>query len=291
MTKKTISLLLALCMIFALAACSSSNKGQGSGTEEDPWICGNTADDDVRVYIVESSLIVDGDGEMKNYDDPADRPWHKQIGDISDISIFGALKYIGKNAFNGAGANLGDEYVYLFLSDGIEAIGESAFEDVKFSFDSDDFHFSEIITIPESVVRIDASAFANSHPDEIYINGAPEVIESAFEGNTSTVYVRNGSGFECLPYGGELTYKTLYAFNYEDDYGTDEITGAGTEYIPEGETATYDANSYISDESYVFDHYEVVSGDIQIADPANPELSFVITGDVSIKIVYVKAAE
>lgn len=274
-------------MVFALSACSGS-KIAGSGTEEDPWLCGYTADDDVRVYIVENSLIVDGDGEMMNFDVPNDRPWHKQIGDITDISVFGALKYIGVNAFKGAGANLEEEYVYLFLSDGIEAIGASAFENVKLSFDVDDFHFSEIVTIPESVARIDMRAFADTHPDEIYIDGDPEVADDAFAGNTSTVYVRNGSGFSQDQYGGELTYKTLYAFNYEDDYGTDELTGAGTEYIPEGETATYDANSYVNDENYEFDHYEVIAGDIQIADPTDPELSFAMTGDVSIKIVYTK---
>lgn len=285
MTKKIAALLLALCMVLSLAACSS-NKQKGSGTEEDPWLCGATENDDVRVFVLDNSLYINGDGKMADYDDLEARPWNDIIENVSDISIFDDLKYVGKNAFAGAGANLEDEYVSVFLSEGIGAIGESAFEGAKFSYDFGETRMGAIITIPESVQSIGARAFADSAAYEVYFDGAPEVSDDAFAGNTCTVYVRNGADFERLPYGGELSYKTLYAFNYVEDYGTDEISGEGTMYIPEDYCELYNAQDYVADENYSFVRYELLDGDFEIEDPENPELNIMLTGDVRIKIIY-----
>lgn len=292
MIKKIAILLMALAMIFSLCACGAhdaqSDKISGTGTEEDPWLCGATENDDVRVFAVDNCLYINGDGAMADFENPADRPWDGIIGDICNISIFDELKYVGKNAFKGAGANLNDEYVDLFLSGGIGAIGDSAFEGAVFRFVSGDSSMGAIITIPESVQSIGVRAFADSGVNEIYFDGVPEIADDAFAGNTCTAYVRNDADFERLPYGGEVTYKTLYAFNYVDEYGTDDMTGEGTMYIPEGEVCCYNAQDYVADENYAFVRYELLDGDLEIEDPENPELNISLTGDVSVKIVFAK---
>ena len=292
MIKKIAILLMALAMIFSLCACGAhdaqSDKISGTGTEEDPWLCGATENDDVRVFAVDNCLYINGDGAMADFENPADRPWDGIIGDICNISIFDELKYVGKNAFKGAGANLNDEYVDLFLSGGIGAIGDSAFEGAVFRFYDGDFSMGTVITIPESVQSIGARTFADSGVNEIYFDGAPEIADDAFAGNTCTAYVRNGADFERLPYGGEVAYKTLYAFNYVDEYGTDDMTGEGTMYIPEGEVCCYNAQDYVADENYAFVRYELLDGDLEIAEPENPELDISLTGDVSVKIVFAK---
>ena len=212
----------------------------------------------------------------------------KSNGQIGPGAQFSMSK---KNAFKGAGANLEDEYVGVFLSEGIGAIGESAFEGAKFSYNFEETRMGAIITIPESVQSIGARAFADSSACEIYFDGNPEIADDAFAGNTCDAFVRHYSGFVRQPYGGELSYKTLYAFNYIEDYGTDEIGGEGTMYIPEDYCELYNAQDYVADENYGFVRYEVLGGDFEIEDPENPELNISLTGDVSVKIVYAKIVE
>ena len=289
MIKKPIALILILIMIFSLTACASSGGISGSGTEEDPWLCGATKDDDVRVFVVDNSLWINGDGRMMDFENLADRPWNDISDDIRGVNIFDGLRYVGKNAFKGIGTN--SDYVDLFLGEGIGAIGESAFEGTKFSYDFDGTRSGAIITIPDSVQSIGPRAFADSGVCEVYFDGAPEVSDDAFAGNTCTVYIRNNADFERLPYGGELSYKTLYAFNYIEDYGTDEISGDGTMYIPEDGCELYIAQDYVGDENYGFVRYEVLDGDFEIEDPTNPELQIQLTGDVQVKIIYAKVVE
>lgn len=299
MTKKLALLFLALIMIFALAACAAPDEPadtdaviSGSGTEEDPWLCGATKDDDVRVFVTESGLYVNGDGKMMDFENPADRPWNDMINDAEDISVFDAMEYIGRNAFKDAGLNC--DYVNIFLGEGIKNIGDSAFENAKIAFDDGEFCFDGIVTIPESVETIGSRAFAGSNVNMIYFDGVPQIADDAFEGVEGTAYFRNNSGWDDankLSYGGELTYKTLYAFSYIDDYGTDEMSGEGTVYVPEDENLYYNANDYVDDENYGFMRYEVLSGDLTVDDPANPELNIALTGDVQVKIIYAKVVE
>ena len=289
MNKRFIALFLTLILVFSLSACAASDEIKGSGTEEDPWLCGATADDDVRVFVIDNSLWINGTGRMMDFEELEARPWNGVIGDIIGINIFDELQYVGKNAFKGAGANA--DCVDLYLGDGIGAIGDSAFEGANFTDNTDGFEFSTIITLPESVGSIGARAFADSELGELYINGAPAVADDAFSGNTCKVYTRNGSGFDRQAYGGELEYVTLYAFNIVEDYGTDEISSESTMYIPENSEELYNAQDYCADENYGFIRYEVVDGDFEISDPTNPELNIRLTGDVQVKIIYAKVVE
>lgn len=291
MKTRFVAIFLMVVLLFALSACASSDTIKGSGTEEDPWLCGANKDDDVRIFVVDNSLWINGTGKMMDFDELEARPWNDIIGDITGINIFDELQYVGKNAFKGAGARLEDGYVDIFFSEGIGEIGESAFEGAKFSYDFDETECSAIITIPESVQSIGARAFADSGLAEFYINGAPTVADDAFAGNTCKAYVRNNSDFERLPYGGEIEYVTTYAFNYVEDYGTDEMSGEGTMYVPEDYIELYNAQDYVADENYAFVRYEVLDGDFEIKDPENPELQIQLTGDVNVKIVYAKIVE
>lgn len=284
MKRKLAAILLILALLFALSACASSDMIKGSGTEEDPWLCGADKDDDVRVFVIDNSLWINGTGKMMDFEELEARPWNDIIGDISGINIFDELQYVGKNAFKGAGANC--DYVDLFLGSGIGAIGDSAFEGVNFTQEEDGFVYSSIITIPESVESIGARAFADSELGEVYIDGAPAVADDAFAGNTCKLYVRNNSDFERLPYGGEIEYVTTYAFNYVEDYGSEDVSGEGTMYVPEGENLEYNAQDYVGDENYEFDRWEVVSGDLNIEEPENPEINITLTGDVQVIIHY-----
>ena len=284
MKRKLTAILLILALLFALSACASSDMIKGSGTEEDPWLCGADKDDDVRVFVMDNSLWINGNGKMMDFEELEARPWNDIIGDISNISIFDELQYVGKNAFKGAGVNC--DYVDLFLGSGIGAIGDSAFEGVNFTQEEDGFVYSTIITIPESVESIGARAFADSELGEVYIDGAPAVADDAFAGNTCKLYVRNYSGFVRQPYGGEIEYVTTYAFNYVEDYGSEDLSGEGTMYVPDGENLEYNAQDYVGDENYEFDRWELVSGDLNIEEPENPEINVSLTGDVQVIIHY-----
>lgn len=285
MTRKLIMLLLAFCMLMSLAACSS-NEIQGSGTEEDPWLCGATEDDDISVYVMGSSLNVSGSGKMMDFNDAEDRPWNDIIIDISDINIYDGVEYVGKNAFRGAAKHC--ECLYGYISDELKAIGESAFEGANFQIDDKNFEYPAQLNMPRQLESIGSRAFAKTDLTDIFFYSTPEIADDAFEGVKAKVRVVNGIGWDDtneLNYGGELEYKLLYTFDYEEDYGTEDIHSIGTIYIPEDEAMSYDAAPY-ADEGYHFVRYEVLEGGLELADPENPVIDTVLTGNVKVKIVY-----
>lgn len=288
MSRKIIALLLAAFMIMSvlcLAGCGNNaaepTANDGEGTEENPWLVGAENAEDVKVYIVDGSMWVDGTGAMKDFEDPADRPWNDVIADAEQVSVFGEISRIGKNAFYGAGTNC-HYFDAGFFSEGLTEIGESAFEGCN-------FNGLCILTIPETVESIGARAFADSGISEVYFDGVPAIAEDAFAGTEATFYVRSGYEWNAenmLPYGGETGYKWLYAFDYTCDYGTEDMSADGTMYVPEGEVYEYDAEAYLGDEGYHFVRYEVVEGDYEIAEPENPVLNIELTGNVVVKIIF-----
>lgn len=288
MSRKIVALLLAVLMVMSAACLSACGKEtaesaalQGEGTEENPWLVGKENAEDVTVFIVDGTLWVDGTGAMKDFDDPAERPWNDMVADVEQVSVFGEVSRIGKNAFCGAGTNV----YYLdagFFCEGLTEIGDSAFEGCNFNGNC-------VLTLPETVESIGARAFADSGITDVHFDGVPAIAEDAFAGTEATFHVRSGSAWDeenMLPYGGETSYKWLYAFDYVEDYGTEDISGQGTMYIPEGEVYDYNAEDYVAEEGYHFVRYEVVEGDYEIAEPENPVLAIELSGNVSVKIVY-----
>ena len=287
--KRTLSIVLALIMalsLFTLAGCSSNggstpsnSSASGAGTEDDPWLCGATDADNVQVFVVNNELWVTGSGNMADFEDEASRPWNDVAADLDAVNVFDDITGIGANAFKGCGVN--SDCFDVFLSSTIVTIGDSAFEGVNFCDTC-------IITLPECIERIGARAFADSTLTRIDFNGTPaEIAGDAFANVTAEFQVNFDSDWNDsnkLPYGGEITYTDRFEFAYEEDYGTDEVSGSGLMYIPDGEELNYTAES--CEEGYHFVRWEVVSGDITIDDPTNPELAIVLTENVSVRIIF-----
>ena len=253
----------------------------GSGTEEDPWLVG--ADDPAAVTVTlydDMTVWVSGTGAMRDFASAEERPWNDVAAHLTGVMVFDGVSHIGSLAFMGAGS-ASDGFDAGFYSE-LESIGERAFDGAAFASYC-------ILTLPESVTELGARAFADCALEELYIDGTPVIAEDAFAGLHTRVFVRyDGSWDESnmLPYGGEVEYVYTYALHFTEDYGTDEITGEGTAYIPEGELFEYNAEDYISDENYVFSHYEVVSGELELADPTDPVISAQLTGNVDMVFVY-----
>ncbi len=270
--------------VFAFAGCSGKQTANepakadftGAGTEEDPWIFG-----ELNAFVIDGTqLWFDGAGEIPDFDDVADRPWNDVTADLEQVNIFGEITRIGKNAFKGAGIN--KDTFDVFFEQTVEVFAESSFEGAN-------FNTSCILTFPETVKEIGARAFADSALTCIYYDGAPEKIaDDAFSGITASVNTRNGlwADENKVGYGGELTYKLLYAFVENDICDDGEASGSGTTYYPEGEEVTVDGDVF---DGYKFERWELVEGDLDIADPENSLLTFTPTGDISVNIYYTAA--
>lgn len=280
-------------LVLCLCACSSgtgTDEGnapsitKGQGSQDDPWQIGKTDADSVTAFLQDGEIWVDGAGEMMDFESPEDCPWAENMADIERVSIFGEVTYIGKNAFAGAGANVFFFDIGIFSP--LESIGDGAFAGCGLTE-------ANVITIPESVTSIGAKAFDNCGSFDLYIDGAPAIADNAFANDMLNVFVRNDGSWNdanMLPYGGELTYKLLYLVDYVEDYGTEDMTGEGTVYVPEDELLDYNFADYCSDENYHFVRYEITSGDVTIADPENPQLSLELTGNIGLKVIFEKNA-
>lgn len=291
MSKKTIALLLAVFMVMSamcLAGCGNKNAAgsaetavSGSGTEDDPWLVGAGENkESVQAFVIDGVLWINGSGAMMDFENEADRPWNTIIAEVNQISIFDEVSRIGKNAFKDAGTKADSLELGIYAP--VEVIGESAFEGCCFTDCS-------IITIPESVKEIQSRAFAANGLKTVYIDGVPTVSEDAFAGVNAEFFIRNNCAWDesnMLSYGGEISYHLLYAFDYIEDYGTEDISGEGTVYVPEGEVFEYNAEDYLSEEGYHFEKYEVMSGNLVIENAKNPALSVMLTEDVAVRIVY-----
>ena len=300
--KKLAALILVLTMVLSLCACggaapeakkddapeqpqaaesAAQPEISGSGTEDDPWCVGADKPEDVTVFVTDGTLWISGSGRMRDFESVEDRPWDGIIGELTYVFVADCVEHIGARAFMGAGRDA-DDFDLGFFSENLLSIGESAFEGANFSF-------YVIVTIPESVESIGPRAFAGCPLTDIYIDGTPDIADDAFAGVTSRVSVRYGSGWDesnMLPYGGELEYIMTYPVRYVDDYGTDEITAEGTAFVPEGELFEYDAVAYLSEEDYHFVRYELISGELDIADPTDPVISSPVSGLVELKVIY-----
>ena len=265
-----------MCAALFLPAAAAT---AGAGTEEDPWLIGAGTPESVMAYMIdEFTLWIDGEGDMADFTYPTDRPWNDLIADVEDIFVGDGVTGIGANAFYGAGRDV--DYFDWFCPESVTRIGAGAFENA---------HFTEanILNIGENVTEIGSRAFAGSGLARVDMMGHPAVAADAFAGVTAevyTVYEGEWSEEEKQSFGGELTYKNLYRFDYEEDFGTPDQTGSGCLYLPEGESYTYNAQDYYDD--CLFLRWEVLEGDLEIADPTDPELELLLTGNVRVKACY-----
>lgn len=285
--KRTRLLILALLLIAAvlcLSACGKDADGPrvitGSGTEDDPWQVGADEQQNVTAVLLEDCLMVNGDGDMMDFESAEQRPWNDVLADLTQINIGDEVHHVGSLAFAGAGANA-DNFDAGFYGN-VLSIGDRAFEGAN-------FNPSAILTIPESVKSVGHRAFADTGLAEMYIDGTPEIADDAFAGLTARVCVRYDGTWDesnMLGYGGELSYVYTYAVSYTEDYGTEDLTGEGTIYYPADAVFEYNAVDYAAEEGYRFVRYELISGDLELADPTDPQISTQLTGNVELKIIY-----
>lgn len=294
--KKLLALLLALTLVLTLCACGKEEKPQGpeididpvnpegttessvagSGTMDDPWQIGAGDPASVTAYLSEDWLFIDGDGDIMDFETPEERPWHNEAAKIQDISIFGQIRRIGKNAFKGAGTEA--DFFSCYLGE-VKEYGESCFEGAGFDT-------SFILCLYDYVTKIESKAFADCGIDEIQIYGKScEIADDAFAGLEANFYTMardNWTDAEKKDFGGKMDYKLLYVFAYNDIYDTEDVSGGGEMYVPEDWPLDYDAA--MNDDSE-FLRYELVSGELEF-DETDPFIGSYMTSDVEMNIYY-----
>ncbi|MBQ0126045.1 MAG: leucine-rich repeat protein, partial [Clostridiales bacterium] len=190
--------------------------------------------------------------------------------------------YIGSNAFKNAGSAMSDDdWFFCAVPEDVKAIGESAFENVPMTD----------IYLPENVYKIKSRAFANTKLTSVTFYSNPaEIADDAFEGVTADAFTVSGmwEDGDKSSFGGELTYSTLYKFEYEEDYGTDEMSGSGYMYVPENITFEYE---FFDSDEYVFDRFEIIEGSLDVTDFKNPVISSKINGNVRLKVYYTPVSD
>lgn len=269
---KISALLLSILIIFtSLSAC----KKDGKSTKDDvlTWACGATSQDKVTAEFQEGMLNIRGKGKIADYENAEKTPWSKYAKKIKQVFIDDYVYCIGKNAFAGLGKN--EDGIEVFFGNGIETIGESAFEGTRFS------EYTRL-DLPTTVTEIRSRAFSKCEVKSVGFLAQPKTIaEDIFKDTKTTVYALSGSFSDDakLQYGGTLEYKLLYSLYIKEDYGTDEVSGEGTVYVPEGEE--YTQETLPADEEYVFTSWEIISGEISI-EPTNPDFEVTLSGNVSL---------
>lgn len=120
--------------------------GGGDNSIIDSGVCGAQGDNLAWTLYSDGVLIIEGEGEMKNYYGSDSAPWSNHENDINTIEITSNVTSISRYAFAYC-RNLYD----VTIPDSVTDIRESAFEGCSGLVD---------ITIPEGVTYIGKSAFS-----------------------------------------------------------------------------------------------------------------------------------
>ena len=292
MSKRIISLLIALTLILCLGACSKAPAAPaitGSGTADDPWTIGATADDDITAYLTEDyQLEINGTGAMMDFNSPDDTPWADSMSKITAINVWDA-RSIGANAFKGAGAD-NENYIDFFLpTEKLDEIGDSAFENAKLG--TGDFC---CITINSDIKRVGSRAFANVGLTEVQAYCSPENIEAdAFANNSGKFYATALTGYNWDDssfdkFEGDFEPHYLFAVKYKEQFNTDEISNSeGVMNVPDDQPFEYDASVLYEEEGFKFAKYEIVTGNLDI-DATNPVINTELTGNIEMFVYYEK---
>lgn len=248
----------------------------GTGTTSDPWQVGEQDPGAVLVSTYDSFLIVSGSGPMLDFPDMFSTPWASIIGDVTYISFDDGITHLGAHAFGFAGGNA--EGCGVRLPADLVSIGSGAFEGAA---------LTEALSIPAGVKSIGSRAFADSTVPMLDMQSSPTVGEDAFRNVTADLYVR--SDWEKAAresYGGDLSYHSVFSFNFDVDYGDPELNTSGVWYALEEQEFELDAEAMSGREGYHFSRYEVVGGSLSIPDPTNPVLNANLHEDVQVRICF-----
>lgn len=190
-TRKTFSLLLVLCALFALYTIEASAAVR-SGT------CGKDGSSVSWTLDNAGTLTISGTGEMADYSysKSKDAPWYNYRGSVKHISVGSGVTHIGSDAFRGSAyltdvriansvTSIGAGAFYkcsaltdITLPGGLTAISDNMFGECK---------VLRTINIPQSVTKIGASAFAfcNQLGNITIPNGVTEIGAWAFRACSS----------------------------------------------------------------------------------------------------------
>lgn len=274
MKRRIFSLLLALCMVFAMLPVTTF-----AASIVERGTCGDNL---TWTLDAEGTLTISGTGEMSGWVDEYDAPWYTyreiiktlviedgvtsicersfhQYRNLTSISLPDSITSVGGGVFNGCSS-----LTSVDLPDGITSIGGDIFgvcssltsvdlPDALTSIGIYSFNGCNSLTsidLPEGIISIDCYAFSNcSSLAEITFNGnAPEIAENAFNNVTATVYYPSGNATWTddarQNYGGTLTWveKWVEPSGKCGDDLTWTLDAEGTLTIS-GEGAMYDYSS------------------------------------------------
>ena len=57
------------------------------GTEWNPWQAGATQSDDIRVWLDDGTLRIDGAGVMQDFTDDCEAPWSGNLANVTNVSV------------------------------------------------------------------------------------------------------------------------------------------------------------------------------------------------------------
>lgn len=245
------------------------------GSMEYPWQVGATEDDDVKLSAFDGVILVDGFGAIRDYEDPADRPWADAIGGTESVFFGEAVTGIGKNAFRGLGSATENGCAF-FLGEnyGLLSIGESAFEGAELDGPLD---------LPTGLLTIGSRAFAGASLSSVtFYGGDAEIADDAFAGATAEVYTISGEWKKEIgqSFGGNLSYCELVRLSIEYVTEDEETVGSGYVFFEKGEQAEYDLNL---GEDFAFERWEVLEGKLD-GDPTEPVITAVLNENVKLKV-------
>lgn len=128
--------------VLALCLWPVTASAAGSGTPDDPWICGKDGDN-VTAVLDGETLTFSGSGAMQEFGMSNGCPWHEKCVQIYHAAIDPRVTSIGAWAFSDT--NLSE----VDIPEGVTYIGNNAFQ----------MTLLRTLTIPASVTEIGAIAF------------------------------------------------------------------------------------------------------------------------------------
>lgn len=145
----TLLILSLLAGLSALPATAASVLASGD--------CGKTGNDVTWTLDRDGVLTVSGTGEMADYDNADDVPWHSYLGMVTSVVIQSGVESVGKNAFQSC-VNLAS---VTLPARGLKSVGDVAFYhcDALTSITYPQAPSTPAVTLPESVTDIGENAF------------------------------------------------------------------------------------------------------------------------------------
>lgn len=165
------------------------------------------------------AATVKGNGSMKDYQIPGQRPWKSYVDKIQTITVESGITHVGDMAF----AEF-DNLTTVKLNKGLKTIGDNAFRENDIS-----------VSVPQSVEYIGKAAF---WPGEITVNGSrtqlaiveadePEPVALTVKAYFGSYVVQNWQSVFIDEYGREselpVELVTMDPFEYEDPDNPTEI--------------------------------------------------------------------